>query len=246
MKLFSLLTLALISFSAFAQNLTLSDFHYSLNDVLTRGQTKESLFTGLNRDIVKTGSSICSNRALLWTYDMKRFHNIDAAKIYVFYTSQNGDEGGKKWWYHVTPVINEKGQLWTIDGGFPGFVKGPMLISDWLKKFVHTDNCKQIRASEKDLLELMFVGRMFPDSTPQYGPQQCYTVIAPGMFWTPATVAMGVLQEDSSGRPIRFTREQYDMDEVLQACKEAAAGALGTIFGNPKKKCKEYLGIADD
>jgi hypothetical protein len=36
------------------------------------------------------------------------------------------------------------------------------------------------------------------------------------------------------------------MDELLQACKEAAAGRLGTVLGGAKKKCKEYLGIADD
>ena len=242
MKAISTALLFLFSLSLYAQT-TLPDFRYTLTDVLSRGQNKDTLFSELNRDIVKTGSSICSNRALIWTFDMKRNHNIDAAKIYLFYTGKNGEVGSKKWWYHVAPVVNEAGQLWVIDGGFPGFVKRPMLIGDWLTKFVNTSNCKMINSREKDLFELMFKGRMYPEYTPQYGAVDCYSYIAPGPFWTPATVAMGVLQEDADGRPIRFTRDSYDMGELLQACKEAAAGRLGTIFGGSKKKCQEYLGL---
>lgn len=244
MKLLSLIVLGLLSTSVFSQTY-LPDFRFGLTDVLTRGETKETLFSKMNRTLVKTGSSICSNRALIWTYDMKRFHNIDAGKIYLFYTEINGDISGKKWWYHVAPVVNEGGQTYVVDGGFPGFVKRPMTKGEWLQKFVHTDNCKMIDARERELFELMFKGRMFPTTSPHGGYAECYTYVAPGTFWTPATVAMGVLQEDSSGRPIRFTRDQYDMDELLQACKEAAAGRLGTVLGGQKKKCKEYLGIND-
>jgi hypothetical protein len=246
MKLISVIFLCLFSFSALAQNLTLPEFRYTLNDVLGRGQTKEKIFQNLNREIVKTGSSICSNRALMWTYDLKRNHGINAAKIFLFYTEKNGDTGNKKWWYHVSPVINERGQVWVVDGGFPGFVKRPMTINEWLIKFVNTDKCKAMKTSERDLFELMFKGRMYPEYTSQYGAADCYTVVVPGPYWTPATIAQGVLQEDADGTPIRFSREEYDMDELLQACKEAAAGRLGTILGGKGKKCKEYLGIADD
>lgn len=241
MKFISLTVFFVLSFSASAQVLT--DYGYTLTDVLTRGQTKETLFSGLNRTLVKTGSSICSNRALIWTYDMKRNHNINAAKIFLFYTGKNGEIGSKKWWYHVAPVINEAGQIWVIDGGFSGFVKRPMLVGEWLTKFVDTPNCKVIRATENDMFERMFIGRMFPEYTPEYGQNDCYTVITPGAFWTPATVAMHALQQDSDGRPIRFTRDQYDMSELLQACKEAAAGRLGTVLGGKTKKCREYLGL---
>lgn len=245
MKFVSALILVFLTLPAFSQTY-LPDFQYTLTDITTRGETKDSLFTKMNRDIVKTGSSICSNRALIWTYDMKRFNHIDAAKIYLFYTGKNGEIGSKKWWYHVAPVVNERGQMWVIDGGFPGFVKRPMTIPEWFNRFVNTTNCKMINSRERDLFELMFKGRMYPEYTPQYGAVDCYAYIAPGPFWTPATVAMGVLQEDSSGNPIRFSREDYDMDELFQACKEAATGRLGGVFGGGGKKCKEYLGIADD
>lgn len=245
MKLFSAVILVLISLSAFAQT-TLPDFRYNMTDISQRGETPDTLFAKLNRKIVKTGSSVCSNRALMWTYDMKRFQNIDAGKIFLFYTGKNGEIGSKKWWYHVAPVVNDKGQVWVIDGGFPGYVKKPMLVTEWLTKFVNTSNCKMINANERDLFERMHKGRMYPEYTPQYGAVDCYTYVAPGPFWTPATVAMGVLQADAEGTPIRFTRDQYDMDELLQACKEAAAGRLGTVLGGQKKKCKEYLGIYED
>ncbi len=245
MKLFSAVILVLFSLSAFAQT-TLPDFHYNMTDISQRGETPDTLFAKLNRKIVKTGSSVCSNRALMWTYDMKRFQNIDAGKIFLFYTGKNGEIGSKKWWYHVAPVVNDKGQVWVIDGGFPGYVKKPMLIGEWLTKFVNTTSCKMINSGERDLFERMHKGRMYPEYTPQYGAVDCYTYIAPGPFWTPATVAMGVLQADAEGTPIRFTRDQYDMGELLQACKEAAAGRLGTVLGGQKKKCKEYLGIYED
>lgn len=245
MKVISLAILVLISLSAYSQT-TLTDFRYNLTDVSKRGETKDTLFAKLNRRLIKTSSSICSNRALIWTYDMKRFQNIDAGKIFLFYTGKNGEIGSKKWWYHVAPVVNDRGQAWVIDGGFPGYVKRPMQIGEWLTKFVNTSSCKMINSRERDLFELMHKGRMYPEYTPQYGAVDCYTYIAPGPFWTPATVAMGVLQEDEDGRPIRFSREQYDLDELLQACKEAAGGRLGTVLGGQKKKCKEYLGIADD
>ncbi|MES2527894.1 MAG: protein-glutamine glutaminase family protein [Bdellovibrionota bacterium] len=244
MKTLSFVALFVFSFAAVAQ--TLPEYRYTLTDVLTRGQTKDTLFSGLNRTLVKTGSSICSNRALIWTYDMKRNHNINAAKIFLFYTGKNGEIGSKKWWYHVAPVINEGGQIWVIDGGFSGFVKRPMLVSEWLTKFVDTPNCKVIESRDHDLFERMFAGRMYPEYTPEHGQHDCYTVITPGMFWTPATVAMGALQQDSEGRPIRFTRDEYDMSELLQACKEAAAGRLGSVFGGQKKKCQEYLGLAKE
>jgi hypothetical protein len=244
MKLISFALFFLLSLSASAQ--VLPDYGYTLTDVLTRGQTKETLFSGLNRTLVKTGSSICSNRALIWTYDMKRNHNINAAKIFLFYTGKNGEIGNKKWWYHVAPVINEGGQIWVIDGGFTGFVKRPMLVSEWLTKFVDTPNCKMIQANENDMFERMFIGRMFPTYTPEHGANDCYAVITPGQFWTPATIAMNALQQDADGRPIRFERTQYDMSELLQACKEAAAGRLGTVLGGKTKKCREYLGLAKE
>jgi hypothetical protein len=240
-KLTSLTVFFALSFSASAQ--FLPDYDFTLTDVLTRGQNKDTLFSGLNRTLVKTGSSICSNRALIWTFDMKRNHNINAANIFLFYTGKNAEIGSKKWWYHVAPVINEGGKIWVIDGGFSGLVKRPMRMNEWLTKFVDTSQCKMIQAHEHDLFERMFLERMFPEYIPEYGQNDCYAVITPGMLWTPATVAMNALQQDADGRPIRFTRDQYDMSELLQACKEAAAGRLGSVLGGKTKKCREYLGI---
>ncbi len=244
MKIFSAFFLVFFSLAVSAQT-TLDDFRYTLTDVLSKGQTKETLFTNLNRALVKTGNSICSNRALIWTFDMKRNHDINAAKIFLFYTGKNGEIGNKKWWYHVAPVVNENGQLWVIDGGFPGFVKRPMAIGEWLTKFVDTPNCKAIQAHEHDLFERMFKGRMYPEYTPEYGQHDCYTVLVPGAFWTPATVAMGILQRDSEGNPIRFTRDEYSTSELLQACKEAATNPVGRILGGASKRCKQYLGLVD-
>lgn len=223
----------------------LPDFRFHLTDISIRGQSRDALFSSLNRSLIKTGASICSNRALVWNYDMKRFQNIDSGKIFLFYTGKTGEIGDKKWWYHVAPVVNERGQLWVLDGGFPGYIRRPMTVSEWLGKFVNSSQCRVIQSQDRNLFELMFRSRMFPEWTPQYGSADCYTYVAPGTYWTPASVAQGILQENSEGRPIRYLRDNFDLDELLQACKEAAAGRLGTVLGGQKKKCKEYLGIWD-
>ena len=65
-----------ITTSAFAQEVTLSNFsHWKMTDISTKGYTKEALFTQMNRDLIKAGDSICSNRALVWAYDFKRNQN---------------------------------------------------------------------------------------------------------------------------------------------------------------------------
>lgn len=240
MKLTLVLLISLFPLALLAQTVTLNDWNTPVTDITTRNQTKESLFNGLNRDLVKVGESICSNRALMWVYDLKRHHNIEAAKMFLFYTGKTGHVGRKTWWYHVTPVVNEKGQLFTIDAGFPGFIDGPLTLNEWLHDFVGSSSCKEIKATDTDLIERMFSGRVFPEST-AHGRFDCYYMLAPAGYWTPASVAMGLLGRDENGTPVHYVRDQIDTDEVYSACVEASTSTLGRVFSNPKKKCKRYV-----
>lgn len=189
-----LVTLALsLTTSAFAQNLSLPDYkNYELTDIAAKGLKKEALFSKMNRDLMKLGASICSNRALVWTFDFKRFHNIDTGKIFLFYTKKTGEVGQKTWWYHVAPIINENGVIYAMDAGFPGDIRGPLAPKDWLKRFTGSTNCKEIKASETDLVERMFDGYTFPETT-SYGKYDCYYKYTPAGYWTPSSVAMGLL-----------------------------------------------------
>jgi hypothetical protein len=237
------LAFALITSSVFAQEISLADYNnWKLTDIATKGYKKEALFSKMNRDLIKVGASICSNRALVWAYDFKRNQNIDAGKLFLFYTKKTGEVGQKTWWYHVTPVINEKGAMFAMDAGFPSSIKTPLTPTDWLKKFTGSTNCKEIKANETDLIERMFAGYVFPQST-THGNYDCYYAITPGGFWTPATVAMGLLGKDENGKPVSHVRDDIDSEEVYAACVEAVTSSVGRVFGGGKKKCKDYLGL---
>ena len=238
-----LLHLTLIfSFSAVAQDLRLRDYNYTVSDIAQRGLTKERIYQNLNRTFVKLGSSICSNRALIWAYDMERQYRIGTAKIFLFYTEKTGEASDKTWWYHVAPLVNENGTLWVVDGGFPRFVRQPLLPNAWLQKFAGSTNCKEITANETDLVDRMFRKQTFPEQT-RYGQHDCYYHIAAAPMWTPSTVAQHLTQRDSEGNAINFYRERIQTGELMQACVEASTTPIGGFLSKPKKKCREYLGI---
>lgn len=241
MKNLFLLTLAtFLSSNCFSQSVPLKDYNWSTEDISLSNLKKEDLFKSMNRDLIKLGNSICSNRAMIWLYDFKRHYNIDGSKLFLFYTNKTGDTGAKTWWYHVTPMIVEKGTEYAMDAGFSGSIKSPLLVNDWIKKFTGSTNCKEIMANEKDLIERMFKGQTFPEET-KYGTFDCYYKKAPAGYWTPSSVAMNLLGEDINGNPITFERPEMNMNDVYAACKEAVTNPLSYALGGGAKKCKKYL-----
>jgi hypothetical protein len=233
MKNLMLLTLAtLFSSLTNAQSVPLPDYDWSTEDIALSDLKKEELFKTMNRDLIKLGNSICSNRAMIWLYDFKRKYNVDGSKLFLFYTGKTGDAGAKTWWYHVTPMIVENGTEYTMDAGFSSSIKSPLLVKDWIKKFTGSTNCKEIRAGENELIELMYKGQTFPETT-KYGTYDCYYKKVPAGYWTPSSVAMNLLGN--------FQRPELDKDEVYAACKEAVTSPIGRALGNGAKKCKKYL-----
>jgi hypothetical protein len=230
------LLLSLISLSALAHGLKLEDYNWQLTDVTSKNFTKEKLFSSMDRDFINTSSSICSNRAHMWVNNFKKSLNIDTAKIFLFYTKKKGSISLKTWWYHVAPAINENGQVWVMDAGFPGSKE------DWLYIFAASKNCKEIKANETELVELIFSGRTFPHET-SYGRYDCYYKVTPHTFWTPQVVAMNLLGRDAEGRAVRVERDEIDKNELYQACLEATTSKIGYALGHNKKECKEYAKI---
>lgn len=234
----------ILSGKSFSQDLYLNDYNFTVTDIARKGISKEEIFTSMERNFIKLGSSICSNRALVWAYDMKRNYQIDTAKMFLFYSDKTGEAGQKVWWYHVTPLVNESGKLWALDAGFPGFVKKPLIPSEWLQKFASSTNCKEIKNTDTDLIETIFTQRRFPSVT-RHGNYDCYYRITSGPYWTPEAVAQNLLQRNSRGQSMNYYREKVEMDELMQACMEASSTPIGGIFSNKKKKCREYLGITE-
>lgn len=239
---FLLALLALAPLTSFATDLTLRDWGVTIPDILNRGVTKEQLYSEMNTDFIKINSSICSNRAHVWTYDMSRFRRVEPAKIFLFYTGVSGRVGRKTWWYHVSPVVNEGGTLWTLDSGFENQIMRPLHVEEWLHEFVGSSQCREIRTTDADLISRMFYERVFP-GVYNGRRESCYFMITPASYWTPESVASALLGTDANGRRGNYTRSGFDADELMQACKEAATTRIGGLFGGNKKACEKYLGF---
>lgn len=239
MKLVLLLAASFLTLSAEAQNLTLNDYRFDMTDIRMRGQTPQSLYSSMNTSLIKSSSSICSNRALVWVNDFKRYNDIDAAKIFLFYTGKTGRAGRTTWWYHVAPMVNDGGQQIVLDPGFPGMINAPLTVEQWLVEFAGTSNCREIRSGQNELIEKMFTEQVFPDYTQAYGPADCYYHVAPAGLWTPGAVASHLLGVDYEGTPVASTNPEIDIWQVYEACKEASSSFLG----GTGKKCRRYLGL---
>ena len=237
--------LFLSSLPAFAQTITLDEFNYPVIDVKSRGLSKEELFKSMNRTLVRHQDSICSNRAQMWAFDFKRKFDLDSPKIFLFFTPKNSRTGGWltgiSWWYHVSPMINEGGQFFVMDAGFPGHIKSPLLLKDWLTKFTGKDHvCKEIRDGEDDLVSLIFKEQTFPQET-KYGKYDCYYKVVPAGYWVPGQVAKNILGRDEAGRPVRLDRTLIEEKEVFEACLEASTTPAGWAWGNGYSKCNWYM-----
>jgi hypothetical protein len=241
-----LLTLLIFfSTSSFSQTITLKDFNFTVQDIKSQGLNKEILYNQMNRTLVRSRGSICSNRAHLWAFDFERKYHVSSPKIFLFYTKKNGHSGGtitgRDWWYHVSPMVNEGGDFFVMDAGFPLTIKSSLKMKDWLINFTGKDSkCKEIMPGEEDLVEFIYRAESFPQTT-QYGKYDCYYKITPPGYWVPRQVAQHILGKDETGRPVRLDREQINKEEVYEACLEVSTTPFGWALGTGREKCNQYM-----
>lgn len=239
-----------ITITAYA-DIGLPEYNWSMTDIRSRGLTKEYLFQQMDREFIKTNSSICSNRALMWAHDFKRDFGLKTGKVFLFYTKpkeeieEDESPREKTWWYHVAPIVNDGGEIVVLDAGFTNFVRGPLKPNEWLLKFSHSYGCKYIHSNETDLLKLIYRQQTFPRET-AYGKNECYYKYVPHTYWTPESVAKNVLGVDRQGRPVRLERHEINKNELYSACVEATTSSVGRVFGSNKKACKEYAGLIEE
>lgn len=230
----------LLSLSAYSGTITLSEYNYSIGDVAEMGLNKDDLFSKMNKSLVRTKDSICSNRAHVWAYDLKK-QNIDSVKVFMFLTPKTSYFEGASWWYHVSPAINENGKLYVMDAGFPKRVKGPLLVKDWLKEFNGKDSvCKEIKTDDEALVRLMFGNSAFPETTPS-GKFNCYYRITPAGYWVPSQVATNILGKNEQGSEVILVRDTFEDSEVYQACREASTSPMGYAMGRGGARCRDFI-----
>lgn len=236
----SFLSLFVLSLSVSAQSLILKNYNYKIRDISSRGLTKELLYQKMNRTLVRHQDSICSNRAHMWAWDF-RVSDIDSPKIFLFFTPKTGTFDGVSWWYHAVPLVNEKGNLWVMDAGYPKKVNEPLSITAWTKRFNGENSiCKEIQANDHDLIRRMYSGNAFPEDTKK-GRYDCYYIITPPGYWTPGQVARNLLGYDANGRAINFNRDDFEEEEVMEACIEASTTPLGWVWGTTLNRCRYFI-----
>lgn len=186
-------------------------------------------------------SSICSNRAHFWAYDLYRRWNIQSGKIFVFYTNRLLSKKDEEWWYHVAPYVVSDGKEFVLDAGFRGDFKRIPTLKEWIQYFAYDikplsnesseyasgdySRCKEIDPNtDRDLLSLMELTEMLPNSK-----GRCYYYKAPMYYLTPYS-----LYEHHIEKNVSYT--SFDIDDILAACKRSV----------PRLKfnfCYDYLGI---
>jgi len=246
MKKLVAISLMGLSLSSFSVELKIKDFnYYKLTDVQEKGLSPKYLYDRMDTTNYNINSAICSNIALLWGYDFKKFFNLNTGKIFLFYTHRMGPASNSKWWYHVAPLINEGGKVVIMDAGFPYMIDTPVTMDEWFLKFAGSTKCKAIQATDTDLIERMNRGKIYPEYT-SYGQYDCYYKIAPDYVWTPAVMAEILLGRDMNGRPVQPRYEEFNSNELATACLEATTRPWGRFFGAGREVCQKKLGFSID
>lgn len=242
------LTTILFSFfmlsTAFAQELQVPYYDgVFVADLAQQGTTKEKIFRKMQERLIKFDSSICANRAHMWSYDFQRFFQVESAKIFIFYTPKTSRASGESWWYHVAPVVNEGGKFYAMDRAF---LDQPVTVDRWLQSFNGSlKDCYEIKNEDADLVKYMYSTMPFPEQT-AHGKYKCYYKIAPVGIWFPIGIAFDLLNTDQKGAAINFTRnEQIPESEVLSACVEAnerdSKNPRNLNNLKTKIRCEDYL-----
>jgi hypothetical protein len=189
--------------------------------------SRDEMYAQMNRKLIRNHDSICSNRAHVWAHDFKLKYQINTAKIFLFYTnlSSNG------WWYHTANVINENSQFWVMDKGFPYMFNRPLLIQDWFVEFTKSNTCKEIKGHEKDLIGRIYNETSFPTKTP-HGKFNCYYMLAPEGYWTPAQLADAFIKNKKNNELIAR--------EVFTACLETITSPIGWMLRKGTRNCHDF------
>ncbi|MGE3609346.1 MAG: protein-glutamine glutaminase family protein [Bacteriovoracaceae bacterium] len=222
----------------YSQDILIPNFNWKLKDISQKSLNKDILFNQMDRTHVLLNDSICSNRAHVWAFDFLKKNQIEVGKIFLFYTSANSRIEGINWWYHTAPILNQKGNVWIMDAGFPERFNKPLSVNEWLQEFTKEKICKQIHADEDSLVDHMFKPYSFPQST-EYGKFNCYYILTPGGYWIPSSIAKNLSGHDINGNPINFSRDEMNLDEVYTACIEATTTPWNSFFA--KKRCANYV-----
>lgn len=103
--------------------------------ILSSQNEAAGIFSALKRGW--SSRSQCYNRAHIWVYESKNSSNLNAMKVFMFYTRKYIREFNFEWWFHVAPFtyIQENGAVTerVLD---PRFTKAPLAVKSWTDIFM--------------------------------------------------------------------------------------------------------------
>lgn len=127
-------SLALLSlFGAFSAMAQVSPMEYSNYTPINANEAKDvwnSMKTGFKKN------AECFNRAVSWTYDIKKQFGFEGKRIYIHFSYLYNKELSSGWGYHTAPVYNVDGEDLVFDKGFGNWVHTPLTEQMWEDRFV--------------------------------------------------------------------------------------------------------------
>jgi hypothetical protein len=244
----SLLALSLVSLSAFANTPGyIPDFNYQVSDLATMGLSRQTLFQKMERKMLDLEKSICANRAHMWAYDLSKY-NIQTGKIFLFFGSSIWTDDKHGYMYHVAPYIVDNGVEYMMEASY-GDLTEPLKIKEWVENETYgrvtAADCIELTAEDTDMTEYFYERKNLPEKVRASGKPaaRCYYRKVPGHYWFPASIAYHDLKRDADGVKFEFDPKNFDKDDVIEACVEAASSKLGRFFGSGREKCKAHLGL---
>ncbi len=225
----------------------LKDFNYQVSSVKSIGQA-QLLENFLTTDTRKT--SICSNRAHYWAYELAKFKNIQSGKVFIHFTALGQASENKEWAYHVAPYVMVNGKEMVLDPAYAVFGKRPVKMEDWTNHFGKSKKCVVLDPSNNPAhlkLEMNNVGADWitpldskTGAARQYPSHEgiCYIRKVPMYYQWPSEVYGADLYRAGDANYAKFDYNDFDLDGVLQACKQAVK--WGVQAG---QSCNDYLGI---
>jgi hypothetical protein len=243
----SLLALSLVSLSAFANKPGyIPDFNYQVSDLATMGLSRQTLFQKMERKMLDLEKSICANRAHIWAYDLSKY-NIQTGKIFLFFGSSIWTNDKHGYMYHVAPYIVDNGVEYMMEASY-GDLTEPLQIKEWVENETYgrvtAGDCIELTAEDTDMTEYFYERKNLPENVRPSGKPaaRCYYRKVPGYYWFPTSIAYHDLKKDANGRKVEFNPKEFDKDDVVEACVEAASSKLGRFLGGSRPKCKAHVG----
>lgn len=210
----------------------IASYQYTVTDVASRGFTAQRLFNSLPTSWMDLEHSVCSKRAQVWAYELKRKFNLNAGVIFVFFGEKVWRGHKKKYWYHAAPYVVENGVEKVLEASYPQDFKAPLSVVEWMaqemedsRSPIDAARCVELDKDDTDMTEYFLFQGFLPNKRlggkPAY---DCYYRKVPAYLAYPSLVGEIELGRDVDGNPTQIQLNDYDRDILLDACIDSFAG----------------------